>query len=146
MRIVEKAGDVGGTWYWNRYPGIACDVESYSYFPLLDETGYVPRMKFASGFEIFEYCQLLAKRFGVYEPGAALFHTTVEETVWDDSNKVWNVKTDRGDNMTAKFVIMANGILTTPKLAKIEGNRARKYLTLTSILHQLCFQFLRRVS
>jgi cyclohexanone monooxygenase len=121
VRICEKAGDVGGTWYWNRYPGVACDVESYSYFPLLDETGYIPTMKFASGFEIFKYCKLLAQRFGVYEPGAALFHTTVTETAWDESQKRWRVKTDRGDNMTAKFVIMANGILTTPKLAKIKG-------------------------
>ena len=55
VRFCEKAGDVGGTWYWNRYPGIACDVEAYSYLPLLEETGYVPTMKVASGFEILEY-------------------------------------------------------------------------------------------
>src|SRR5215469_14142126 len=57
VRFCEKGGDVGGTWYWNRYPGIACDVESYSYLPLLEEMGYIPTMKFASGFEILEYCQ-----------------------------------------------------------------------------------------
>ena len=49
VRFCEKGGDVGGTWYWNRYPGIACDVESYSYFPLLEEMGYVPSMKFMVG-------------------------------------------------------------------------------------------------
>ena len=67
VRFCEKGGDVGGTWYWNRYPGIACDVESYSYLPLLEEMGYVPSMKFASGFEILEYCQSMAEKFGLYD-------------------------------------------------------------------------------
>jgi cyclohexanone monooxygenase len=119
VRFCEKGGDVGGTWYWNRYPGIACDVEAYSYLPLLEETGYVPSMKFASGFEILEYCQRLADRFGFYEH--CLFHTTVEETAWDEAAARWIVKTDRGDAMRARYVILANGILTTPKLARIEG-------------------------
>ena len=78
VRFCEKGGDVGGTWYWNRYPGIACDVESYSYFPLLEEMEYFPTMKFASGFEILEYCQAMATKFGFYDH--CLFHTTVEET------------------------------------------------------------------
>jgi cyclohexanone monooxygenase len=119
VRFCEKGGDVGGTWYWNRYPGIACDVEAYSYLPLLEETGYVPTMKFASGFEILEYCQRLADKFGFYEH--CLFHTTVERTDWDEAAGRWVVKTDRGDAMRARFVILANGILTTPKLARIEG-------------------------
>src|ERR1700691_5165758 len=101
VRFCEKGGDVGGTWYWNRYPGIACDVESYSYLPLLEEMGYVPSMKFASGFEILEYCQNMAHRFGFSDH--------------------WIVETDRGDKMRARFVILANGILTTPKLARIAG-------------------------
>jgi len=119
VRFCEKGGDVGGTWYWNRYPGIACDVESYSYFPLLEEMGYVPSMKFASGFEIYEYCQEMAARFRFYD--RCLFHTTVEKTVWDEDSGRWTVHTDRGDAMRARFVILANGILTTPKLARIEG-------------------------
>jgi cyclohexanone monooxygenase len=119
VRFCEKAGDVGGTWYWNRYPGVACDVEAYSYLPLLDETGYVPSMKFASGFEIFAYCQSLAERFGFYEH--CLFHTTVEATDWDAATERWVVRTDRGDAMRARFVILANGILTSPKLARIPG-------------------------
>ena len=119
VRFCEKGGDVGGTWYWNRYPGIACDVESYSYFPLLEEMGYIPTMKFASGFEILEYCQKLAEKFGFYEH--CLFHTSVDQTAWDEDAKRWIVRTDRGDAMRAKFVILANGILTTPKLARIEG-------------------------
>ena len=119
VRICEKGGDVGGTWYWNRYPGIACDVESYSYFPLLEEMDYIPTMKFASGFEIFEYCQKVAERYDIYS--SALFHTTVQETRWMEDEGRWEVITDRGDAMRARFVIMANGILTQPKLAKIEG-------------------------
>ena len=119
VRICEKGGDVGGTWYWNRYPGIACDVESYSYLPLLEEMDYIPSVKFASGFEILEYCQSMAERFGFYE--RCLFHTTVEATTWDEDSGRWTVETDRGDAMRARFVVLANGILTTPKLANIKG-------------------------
>ena len=119
VRFCEKGGDVGGTWYWNRYPGIACDVESYSYLPLLEEMGYVPSMKFASGFEILEYCQSMAEKFGFYDH--CLFHTTVEATTWDEASGRWIVETDRGDKMRARFVVLANGILTTPKLARIDG-------------------------
>ncbi len=119
VRFCEKGGDVGGTWYWNRYPGIACDVEAYSYLPLLEEMEYIPSMKFASGFEILEYCQNMASRFGFYDK--CLFHTTVERTDWDEASGRWTVHTDRGDAMKARFVILANGILTTPKLARIDG-------------------------
>ncbi len=119
VRFCEKGGDVGGTWYWNRYPGIACDVESYSYLPLLEEMNYIPSMKFAAGFEIMEYCQKMAEKFGFYDK--CLFHTTVEKTEWDEDSSRWTVHTDRGDAMRAKFVVLANGILTTPKLARIDG-------------------------
>lgn len=119
VRFCEKGGDVGGTWYWNRYPGIACDVEAYSYLPLLEEMGYIPSMKFAAGFEIMEYCQAMAEKFGFYDH--CLFHTTVEQTQWHEEEGRWTVSTDRGDKMRARFVILANGILTTPKLARIEG-------------------------
>ncbi len=119
VRFCEKGGDVGGTWYWNRYPGVACDVEAYSYLPLLEEMEYVPAMKFASGFEILEYCQQMAERFGFYDH--CLFHTTVEKTDWDESEGRWTVYTDRGDAMKARVVILANGILTSPKLARIDG-------------------------
>ena len=119
VRICEKGGDVGGTWYWNRYPGIACDVESYSYLPLLDEMGYYPTMKFASGFEIFEYCQEMAKKFGFYD--RCLFHTEVTEALWSEDAKQWTVGTSRGDSMQAKYVMLANGTLSTPRLAQIKG-------------------------
>ena len=119
VRFCEKGGDVGGTWYWNRYPGVACDVESYSYLPLLEEMDYFPTMKFASGFEIMEYCQKMASKFNFYNK--CLFHTTVEKTIWDKESKLWKVYTDRGDIIEAKYVILANGLLTSPRLAKIDG-------------------------
>ena len=119
VRFCERGGDVGGTWYWNRYPGIACDVESYSYLPLLEEMGYFPTMKFASGFEILEYCQSIATKYGFYD--RCLFHTTVGETTWDEDAGRWTVTTDRGDKMRARYVVLANGILTTPRLARIDG-------------------------
>jgi cyclohexanone monooxygenase len=107
VRVCEKGGDVGGTWYWNRYPGIACDVESYSYLPLLEEMGYFPTMKFASGFEILEYCQNMAEKAGFYD--RCLFHTTVERTEWDQATGQWTVSTNRGDKMRARYVVLANG-------------------------------------
>jgi len=119
IRFCEKGGDVGGTWYWNRYPGIACDVESYSYLPLLEEMEYFPTMKFASGFEIFEYCQKMAEKFGFYDH--CMFHTEVTATEWDDESERWTVRTNRGDAMQARFVMLANGVLTTPRLARIDG-------------------------
>jgi cyclohexanone monooxygenase len=119
VRVCERGGDVGGTWYWNRYPGVACDVESYTYLPLLDETGYVPSMKFASGYEIFQYCQLVADQFEFYDH--CLFHTNVERVEWDAADMTWRIFTDRGDAMRARVVILANGSLTTPKLARIKG-------------------------
>ena len=119
VRFCERGGDVGGTWYWNRYPGIACDVESYSYLPLLDEMGYVPTMKFASGFEIFEYCQQMAEKFGFYD--RALFHTEVTDAQWSNTDRHWTVRTNRGDTMRATYLMLANGTLTTPRLARIDG-------------------------
>ena len=121
VRFCEKGGDVGGTWYWNRYPGIACDVESYSYLPLLEEMGYIPTMKFASGFEIFEYCQKMAEQFGFYDH--CLFHTTVEATEWDeDSRPLDGAHRPRRRDAGRAIVILANGILTSPKLARIHGH------------------------
>jgi cyclohexanone monooxygenase len=119
IRIVERGADVGGTWYWNRYPGAACDVVAYDYLPLLDETGYVPTRHYAKGPEIFAYCQFIAKRYNLYE--LAIFQTTVTSTVWDEAEQMWHLKTDRGDHLRAKFVICANGTLSKPKLSKIKG-------------------------
>src|SRR5579871_3330174 len=119
IRIVERGADVGGTWYWNRYPGAACDVPSYDYLPLLDEMGYVPSRLYAKGPEIFAHCQAIARRYDLYD--LAVFRTTVLSTTWNEAEKLWVLRTDRGDEMKARFVICANGTLSKPKLSKIKG-------------------------
>jgi cation diffusion facilitator CzcD-associated flavoprotein CzcO len=122
IRIVERGADVGGTWYWNRYPGVACDVVAYDYLPLLDEMGYVPKNHYAKGDEILAHCQAIARRYGLYD--LAVFQTTVTSTEWNDEEEMWHLRTDRGDHMRARFVICANGTLSKPKLAKIRGMEA----------------------
>ena len=119
IRIVERGADVGGTWYWNRYPGVACDVISYDYLPLLDEMDYVPKNHYARGPEILAHCQAIARKYGLYE--LAVFQTTVTSTVWHEEEEMWHLTTDRGDRMKARFVICANGTLSKPKLSKIKG-------------------------
>ena len=119
IRIVERGADVGGTWYWNRYPGAACDVPAYDYLPLLDEMEYVPSRLYAKGPEIFAHCQAIARRYDLYD--LAVFRTTVISTVWDKDERLWRIGTDRGDTMKARFVICANGTLSKPKLSKIAG-------------------------
>jgi cation diffusion facilitator CzcD-associated flavoprotein CzcO len=119
IRIVERGGDVGGTWYWNRYPGVACDVVAYDYLPLLDELEYIPSRHYAKGDEIYAHCQAIARKYDLYQ--LALFQTTVVSTVWDEDEAIWNIATDRGDHMKARFVICANGTLSKPKLSKING-------------------------
>jgi cyclohexanone monooxygenase len=110
---------VGGTWYWNRYPGVACDVVSYDYLPLLDEMDYVPKDHYAKGPEIFAHCQAIARKYNLYD--LAVFQTTITSTVWNEAEQMWHIATDRGDQMKARFVICANGTLSKPKLAKIKG-------------------------
>ena len=119
FRIIEKAGDFGGTWYWNRYPNAACDVESYVYLPLLEDTGYMPTEKYAKAPEIFAYCQLLGRTFDLYR--GALFQTEVEDMRWDESKKRWQVMTSRNDNLSAKFIVIAGGVLHKAKLPGIPG-------------------------
>ncbi len=119
FRIIEKAGDFGGTWYWNRYPNAACDVESYVYLPLLEDTGYMPTEKYAKAPEIFAYCQLLGRTFDLYR--GALFQTEVEDMRWDESTKRWNVMTSRSDVLSAKFIVIAGGVLHKAKLPGIPG-------------------------
>jgi len=119
FRIVDKAADFGGTWYWNRYPGCMCDVDATIYLPLLEETGYMPTEKYASATEIFGYCQLLARHFGLYDH--ALFQTEVESLTWDDDASRWDVLTKRGDQIRTKFFVSAGGLMHKAKLPGIEG-------------------------
>jgi cation diffusion facilitator CzcD-associated flavoprotein CzcO len=119
IRLIDKAADVGGTWYWNRYPGIACDVESYVYMPLLEELGYIPTEKYAKGDEIFAHCRRIAEHYDLYRD--ACLQTEVSEISWDSALSRWIISTDHGDSMRARFVAMANGYLQKPKLPGIEG-------------------------
>ena len=119
IRLIEKAADFGGTWYWNRYPGVACDIESYVYLPLLEETGFMPSRKYAVGSEIRGYSRRIAKQYDLYR--GALLQTEVTDLAWDDEARRWTVSTNRGDRIRARFVVMANGPLHRPKLPGIPG-------------------------
>jgi len=119
IRLVDFAGDVGGVWYWNRYPGVRCDVESYIYMPLLEELGYIPREKYASGGEILAHARAIAKHYDLYRQ--ALFHTTVTGMRWDDEAGCWRVQTDRGDSLRSQYVVLALGTLNEPRLPMIPG-------------------------
>jgi cation diffusion facilitator CzcD-associated flavoprotein CzcO len=119
VRIVEKGGDFGGTWYWNRYPGAQCDTASMIYLPLLEETGHMPTERYVHAPEILEHCQRIAKQYGLYEN--ALFHTRVTGLEWDEAAGRWIVRTDRGDEFTAQFVGWGTGPLHVAKLPGIPG-------------------------
>ncbi|WP_309049211.1 NAD(P)/FAD-dependent oxidoreductase [Streptomyces sp.] len=126
VRVIEKGGDFGGTWYWNRYPGIHCDIESHVYLPLLDETGYVPEWKYAPGEEIRRHAVRIAEKFDLYAD--TLFSTAVTSLTWDDTSEAWIVTTDRGDKFRATYVVTATGTLTElklpgiPSIEKFEGH------------------------
>ena len=119
VRVIEAGGDFGGTWYWNRYPGVQCDIESYIYLPLLEELDYVPTEKYAHGPEIRQYTHALATHFDLYRN--ACFQTQVTEMRWDEDGARWVLHTNRGDRMRARFVCLANGPLSRPKLPGIPG-------------------------
>jgi cation diffusion facilitator CzcD-associated flavoprotein CzcO len=119
VRIIEKGGDFGGTWYWNRYPGAQCDTASFVYMPLLEETGHMPTEKYAHGPEILEHCGRIGRQYGLYDD--ALFHTEVVDLRWDEARSHWIVRTNRGDRITARFVAMGTGPLHVPKLPGIPG-------------------------
>ena len=119
FKVADVASDFGGTWYWNRYPGAACDVESYIYFPLLEETGYMPVERYSKANEIREHTVRIAKHFGLYDH--ALFSTQVTAVDWDEASARWTVKTNKGDVINARFVVLTTGPLNRPKLPEIPG-------------------------
>src|SRR5580693_7635114 len=119
IRMVENAGDFGGTWYWNRYPGAMCDVESYCYLPLLEELNYIPKHKYSFAPEILEHSRAIGRHYRLYDD--ALLQTTIKELRWDEGAKRWIITTSRGDRFTSQFVAMANGPLSRPKLPGIPG-------------------------
>jgi cyclohexanone monooxygenase len=119
IRIADAGSDFGGTWYWNRYPGAACDIESYIYFPLLEETRYMPVERYSKAAEIRAHCRRIAERYDLYP--AALFSTQVKSLDWDAGSARWLVRTDRGDALHARFVVLTTGPLNRPKLPDIAG-------------------------
>ena len=115
--VVVVGGGFGGTWYWNRYPGAACDIESYIYLPLLEEVGYMPVEKYTKAQEILAYCKKIGQHFDLYKD--ALFQTEATELHWDNNIARWIVKTNRGDAIRARFVVTASGPLHRPKLREL---------------------------
>ena len=119
IRIVDRAADFGGTWYWNRYPGARCDVEAYIYMPLLEETGHVPTEKYAGAPEIYAHAQRIGRHFDLYK--GALFQTQVTDVRWDAARARWIVSTSRDDQIAARFLVSCKGLFTNPKLPNIPG-------------------------
>ncbi|HWS31241.1 MAG TPA: NAD(P)/FAD-dependent oxidoreductase, partial [Actinoplanes sp.] len=119
IRMIDEAGDFGGTWYWNRYPGIHCDIESSVYLPLLEEVGTLPKWRYSPGEDIRQHAIAIAKKFHLYDD--TLFHTRVTDLTWDDDTDEWIVSTDRGDRFRARYVVVSSGTLTQPKLPGIPG-------------------------
>lgn len=119
IRIVERGSDVGGTWYWNRYPGAACDIDSYIYMPMLEEIGDMPSRKYPPAPELLEHARKIARKFDLYRD--AVFQTAITDLKWDDGSERWKVYTNRGDVMTARYVVMGLGPLSQPKLPGIPG-------------------------
>ena len=119
FRIIESGSDFGGTWYWNRYPGAQCDIESYSYLPLLEETGYMPKLRFSYASEIFEHAQRIGKHFDLYKD--AVFQTWVTELRWLEDSSMWLVSTNRGDKMRARHICLGTGPVNRPRLPGIPG-------------------------
>ena len=119
IRIIDQAGGIGGTWYWNRYPGVMCDVESYIYIPMLEELDYIPTQRYAFGEEIRGHLEAIADRFDLVDD--ALFHTGVTRAEWQEDAARWRIRTDRGDEVSCRWYVLAVGILNLMKLPTIPG-------------------------
>ena len=119
FRMIDKAGDVGGVWYWNRYPGAACDIESYVYIPMLEEMDYIPSEKYARGPEIFAYARSVAEKFDLYR--RARLQTEVNDLRWDEASQRWHIATRQGDMVRARFVMISTGQLQSVRLPGIPG-------------------------
>ena len=121
IRVIEKGSDVGGTWYWNRYPGCRCDVDAYTYLPLIEDHGAMPTERYTRAPEILNHAKRIAQRTGIYD--RTLLQTGVSGATWNEAHGRWIVTTDRGDEIRARFLCMACGILSRPKLPGIPGAR-----------------------
>ena len=119
VRLIDKAGDVGGVWYWNRYPGAMCDTAAMIYLPLMEEVGTVPSAKYVPAPEIHAHARRIATTFGLYDK--ALLSTGIVSIDWDETSSRYVVRTDRGDVLRARYVCMGTGPLHRPKLPGIPG-------------------------
>jgi cyclohexanone monooxygenase len=119
IRFIDRAGDFGGVWYWNRYPGAACDTEAPIYLPMLEELGVLPPRKYATGPQIFAHCRMIAEKFELYRD--CCFHTDVTAIRWDEASGLWTIATDQGDAMRARHVVISAGVMDRPKLADLPG-------------------------
>ncbi|KAK4246090.1 pyridine nucleotide-disulfide oxidoreductase [Corynascus novoguineensis] len=126
--MIDSAGGFGGTWWWNRYPGLHCDIESYCYMPLLEETGYIPKSKYAPGPELLEHADRIATHWKLHDK--ALFRSSVKTIRWDDASRLWNLELTEGRGpgeqsrelkLQARYVLLASGILTNPQVPKVPG-------------------------
>lgn len=122
VRAFEAGGDVGGTWYWNRYPGCRCDVESleysFSFSPELDQEWKWPE-RYGNQGEILQYVQHVADRFDLRRH--VTFNTRVKSAVFDGRSNRWTITTDKGESFSAPYCIMATGNLSTPRKPDIKG-------------------------
>jgi len=121
-RVYEAGSGVGGTWYWNRYPGARCDVESVEYsYSFSDELEkeWQWTERYSSQPEILRYRNHVADRFDLKRD--IQFETRVTATVFDEIAKRWIVQTDHGDRVTAQFCVMATGCLSIPKTPEYPG-------------------------
>ena len=134
-RVIDSAGDVGGTWYWNRYPGARCDIPTtdyaYSFDPEL-ERAWTWSEKYATQPEILSYLQFVADRYDLRRD--ITFSTKVTSAAWDESAARWLVRTDQGEEIRCRFYVMASGCLSLPKAPEIAGHdrfRGEVYFTST---------------
>jgi len=121
-KVLEAGGDVGGTWYWNRYPGARCDVESMSYSMSFDEDlqqEWEWQERYSPQPEILDYAGHIADRFDLRRD--IQFSTRVTEAVYDDDTGRWTIATDTGDRFSATFCVMATGCLSVPRKPDIPG-------------------------
>lgn len=119
IRVIEIAGDFGGTWYWNRYPGAMCDIEALIYLPMLEELKYAPKHRYSYAPEMLDVSQRIGRRYGLYEK--ALFQTSITSARWCDDEGHWLVETNAGDRLTCDFFVLACGRQSLPKLPSIPG-------------------------
>ncbi len=122
VKVFDSASDVGGTWYWNRYPGARCDIPTtdytFSFSPEL-EKGWTWSEKYATQPEILDYLRFVAGRYGLRSD--IEFSTSVSSARWDEGEKRWRLTTDRGQQLLCRYYIMASGCLSMPKSLDIEG-------------------------